>query len=146
MGKFCRTGRPRMTVWLLRIACRITSYTHTHTHTTHTHTLRICNTYCFSTTTIVARTHLRVTLHIHCLSYTTLNTTVTAHSLNVFFPVSLHLSMNFVVLDICYFVIVFTLLLPPRSCISESSSCNEFLLASSNSRKFLLPGPAMKYV
>ena len=32
------------------------------------HTLRICNTYCSSTATIVARTRLNVTLHQHCLS------------------------------------------------------------------------------
>jgi hypothetical protein len=30
-------------------------------------TLRICNTYCFSTATIVARTRLNVTLHVHYL-------------------------------------------------------------------------------
>jgi len=32
------------------------------------HTLRICNTYCFSTATMVARTRLNVGLHVHCLS------------------------------------------------------------------------------
>ena len=32
------------------------------------HTLRICNTYCFSTTTMVARTRLNITLYVHCLS------------------------------------------------------------------------------
>ena len=31
-------------------------------------TLRICNTYCFSTATLVARTYINVTLYIHCLS------------------------------------------------------------------------------
>ena len=31
------------------------------------HTLRICNTYCFSTATVVARTHLNVNLCAHCL-------------------------------------------------------------------------------
>jgi len=31
------------------------------------HTLRICNTYCFSAATTVARTRLNVTLHVHCL-------------------------------------------------------------------------------
>jgi len=31
------------------------------------HTLRICNTYCFSTTTMVARTRLNVTLYVRCL-------------------------------------------------------------------------------
>jgi hypothetical protein len=30
-------------------------------------TLRICNTYCFSSATMVARTRLNVTLHVHCL-------------------------------------------------------------------------------
>jgi len=33
------------------------------------YTLRLCNTYCFSTTTIVALTHLSVKLYVHCLSY-----------------------------------------------------------------------------
>jgi hypothetical protein len=33
-------------------------YKHTHTHT-------ICNTYCFSTATVVVRTHLNVTLYVH---------------------------------------------------------------------------------
>jgi len=32
------------------------------------HTLRICNTYCFSTATLVARRRLKVTLHVHCLT------------------------------------------------------------------------------
>jgi len=32
------------------------------------HTLRICNTDCFSTATMVARTHLTITIYIHCLS------------------------------------------------------------------------------
>jgi len=31
------------------------------------HTLRICNTCCFSTATMVARTRLTVTLYVHCL-------------------------------------------------------------------------------
>jgi len=33
-----------------------------------THTLRLCNTHCFSTTTVLARTHLNDTLYVHCLS------------------------------------------------------------------------------
>ena len=32
------------------------------------HTHKICNTYCFSTATMVTRTCLNVTLHIHCPS------------------------------------------------------------------------------
>jgi len=31
------------------------------------HPLKICNTYCFSIATIVARTLLNVTLYVHCL-------------------------------------------------------------------------------
>ena len=31
-------------------------------------TLRICNTYCFSTSTVVLRTRLSVTLYVSCLS------------------------------------------------------------------------------
>jgi len=33
------------------------------------HTLRMCNTYYFSTATVVTRTRLNVTLYVHCLSY-----------------------------------------------------------------------------
>jgi len=48
----CKNGvepdRPQMTMWRMRIARWITKVTHTHTHT-----LRICNTYCFSTATVV---------------------------------------------------------------------------------------------
>jgi len=33
-----------------------------------THTLRICSTYCHYTATMVARTLLNITLHVHCLS------------------------------------------------------------------------------
>jgi hypothetical protein len=46
-------------------------YTHTHTHThtrAHTHTHIIFNIYCFSTATMVTRTCLSVTLHVHCLT------------------------------------------------------------------------------
>jgi len=35
----------------------------------HKDTLRICNTYCFSTATVVARPSLNVTLYVHCLAY-----------------------------------------------------------------------------
>ena len=34
----------------------------------HTHTLRICNSHCFSTTTMAARTCLNVTLYVHWLA------------------------------------------------------------------------------
>ena len=44
-------GRPQMTIWRMRIACWIPKTTNT---------LRICNTYFFSTATMVARTHLSV--------------------------------------------------------------------------------------
>jgi len=43
-----------MTIWRMCIECCITKATHTHTHT-------ICNAYCFSTATTVARTRLNVT-------------------------------------------------------------------------------------
>ena len=35
---------------------------------TYKHTLRICKNDCFSTATMVTRTHLYVTLHVYCLS------------------------------------------------------------------------------
>ena len=50
--------RPQMTIWRIRIACWIPKATNTH---------RFCNTYCFSIATMVARTHLNVTLYVHCL-------------------------------------------------------------------------------
>jgi len=42
-GKVAGPDGPRMTIW-------------------HTYTLRICNTYCFSTATMIARTRFKVTL------------------------------------------------------------------------------------
>jgi hypothetical protein len=57
------TDRPQMTAWRMPIACWITVATNT---------LRICNTPCFFTTTMVARTLPHVTLyaqHIAWLAY-----------------------------------------------------------------------------
>jgi len=48
-------GRPQMKIWRMHIPC-------------YKHTLRICNTYRFSTATIVARTRLSVILYVYCLS------------------------------------------------------------------------------
>jgi hypothetical protein len=48
-----------MTIWRMRISCWILKTTNK--------TLRTCNTYCFSTATIVARTHMDVTLYEQCL-------------------------------------------------------------------------------
>ena len=56
----------------MRGACWITNATHTHT---------ICNAYCFSTATNVARTRLSVTLHVHCLSCSCFLTTPDHHTL-----------------------------------------------------------------
>jgi hypothetical protein len=51
-------GRPKMTVWLMHIACRIPKARHTH---------RLCNTRCFSTTTMVVRKSRNVALYIYTL-------------------------------------------------------------------------------
>jgi hypothetical protein len=72
--------RPQMAIWSMRIAFWISKATNTHTHThteyviriafplqrlqTHTHTHRICNTYCFSPATTVARTLLNGTFYL----------------------------------------------------------------------------------
>jgi hypothetical protein len=54
----------------MRFACWITKVTDTHTHThTHTHTLKMCNTYSFTTATMVMRTRPNVTLYVHCVSH-----------------------------------------------------------------------------
>ena len=39
----------------------------------HRHTLGMYHTYCFATATMVARTPLSVTLHVHCLSCCSVN-------------------------------------------------------------------------
>ena len=50
-------GRPQMTIWRMRIACWINK------------TTDMCNTYCFSTATIVARTRLNITSYVYsCLA------------------------------------------------------------------------------
>jgi len=51
---------PQMTIWRMRIACRIPKATHT---------LTTPNTYCFSNATVVVRTHLNVTLYAPCSWY-----------------------------------------------------------------------------
>ena len=51
--------RPQMTIWRTRFACWITKATDTHS---------ICNTYYFSTATVVVRTFHIVTLYVHWLS------------------------------------------------------------------------------
>ena len=53
-------GRPQMTIWCMHIACWIPKATNT---------LTVCNTYCFSTATMVARSPLIVVLYVHRLSY-----------------------------------------------------------------------------
>jgi hypothetical protein len=53
-------NRPQMTIW--RMACWMPKGTNTHTHT-----LRICNTYYFSTATMVAQMRLNVTLYVSTL-------------------------------------------------------------------------------
>ena len=52
-------GRPQKTVWCMCIACWIPRATTTP---------RLFSTYCFPTATMIARTHLNVTLYVHCLS------------------------------------------------------------------------------
>jgi len=57
MWKKCTAGQTTDYNMRIRIAWWIPRYT-----------LRICNTYCFSTVTMVARTHTNVTLYLHCPS------------------------------------------------------------------------------
>jgi len=54
-----RPNRLQMTIWRMRMACWMPKGTNT---------LRICNNYCLSTATMVARTRLIVTLHVPTLS------------------------------------------------------------------------------
>jgi hypothetical protein len=59
---FVERGKPQMTIWRVSIASSRLKSTNTHTHT-----LRLCNTYCFPTATVFARTPFNVTLYSHCL-------------------------------------------------------------------------------
>jgi len=52
-------GRPQMTIWRMHISCWIPKATNTH---------ELCNTRCFSTSTMVLLTRLNVTFYVHCLS------------------------------------------------------------------------------
>ena len=61
--KIIESGRPQMTTLRMLIACWIPKATNTHTHTH-----RLCNSHCLSTTTVVARTRLNVTLYALLLS------------------------------------------------------------------------------
>jgi hypothetical protein len=51
-------NRPQMTAWRMPTACKINKAANTHT---------VCNTHCFSTVTMVARTRLIVMLYVHTL-------------------------------------------------------------------------------
>ena len=51
--------RPQMTAGRMRIACWIPKANHT---------LMLHNTYCFPSSTLVARTHVNITSQVHCLS------------------------------------------------------------------------------
>jgi hypothetical protein len=57
----CRKRNPAHTHTSGPACTRARTHTHTHTHI-------ICNTYCFSTATMVMWTRLSVTLHVHCLT------------------------------------------------------------------------------
>jgi hypothetical protein len=53
--------RPYIAVWCMRIACWIPKATNINT--------QVCNTHCFSTATMVARTRLNVTFYVHYLYF-----------------------------------------------------------------------------
>jgi hypothetical protein len=56
-------GRDRAVALHARLVKLYDPQTHAHART------EACNTYCFSTATVVSRTRLIVTLHVHCLSW-----------------------------------------------------------------------------
>jgi hypothetical protein len=58
--KYCRTGQATDDN-MAHAHCKLDAQVYKHT-------LRICNTHCFSTATMVARTRLVATLYVHCLS------------------------------------------------------------------------------
>ena len=63
------------------------------------HTLTICNNYCFSTATVIVRTHSNVTLYVHCPSCPKQSST------NIKTPNTLHLHTMIIPelnMDLCY--------------------------------------------
>ena len=54
-----------VTIWRIHVACWISKATRTRT--------QMCNTYCFSTATMVSLKCLNVTLYVHCLSCYVIN-------------------------------------------------------------------------
>ena len=69
-----------MTIWRLRTACWTPKATNTHTHT---HSHRLCNTYCFSTATMAARTRLKFTLYVYCASCYLTVTSARRHTIKI---------------------------------------------------------------
>ena len=68
-----------------------------HSRAGYKHTLRFCNTNCFSTVTMVAQTHLSVTLYVHCLSCSLY--VLVYHELHVFCFFSLYNVQSGIVLS-----------------------------------------------
>ena len=61
--------RPQMTIRLVRFVCWISKATRATQTLTHRDTHRgMCDTYSFSTATVVSGTRLNVKLYVHCLS------------------------------------------------------------------------------
>ena len=56
------SDKPHTPMWRMCVAAGNLRYKHT---------LRICNSYCLSIRTMVARTRLNVTFYVHCLLHTT---------------------------------------------------------------------------
>ena len=52
-------GTPQMTIWQMA-HCMLDTQGYKHT-------LRLCNAHCFSTATMVRRTHLNITLYVLCM-------------------------------------------------------------------------------
>ena len=64
-----KTDWPHKTIEHMCFSCRISNSTHTHTLThAHTHTQYKIRTYCFARVKMFTRTHLSITLCLHCLS------------------------------------------------------------------------------
>ena len=63
MEKYGNVGQATITIWRMRLAGWVRKATDTHTHST------VCNIYCSSTVTMVARTRLSLLrLYVRCLS------------------------------------------------------------------------------
>jgi len=94
--KYCRAGQA-IDDNMAHAHCMLDTWGYKYTH-------KLCNTHCFPTATTVARTHLNVTLYVHCLSCSSFWNNSSINLNCVKSPLILHNLFHFVhTSDMCKF-------------------------------------------